>query len=536
MNQDQKEPKGEVINLAEDSALDPLDAGLEDSLLESLETHSDEEDFANSENPFAEDSFFAALDDEPAAAAERQTAPMDVLDDWDTALVDEPEPALDNPFSRDSGLSAEPAKPAVDELDAFDFERIPEFDPFAAEVAAEETQALSSRVDESSARDERPTLDFPDFPDLPDEQDLFADLSAPESPLRLETPTRSYVEEQVEHDFSALLSQHAADFSHDNNSSAPQIAPPAVETPPPLPATPDSTPVAASSGGKLSVMASVLALLGIGVGGAGFWQAHALNEELVALRKAQSQQPAPVSAPTEGLTPRIDLLEGRVENLMGAVESLQAEPPPAPPGSKPAVDLQPLSNRLDKLEVGMAQLVTKLQRLDDNHQTLAAKAETAASRQQRLEESQQTLAAKTEAAVNRVVSNANGKPAPTIPAQPSAPPAPAAAPPPAPAPVNKPSVAVPARTPVVTAPDPKPGNGPWVVNLVSVYSDDKADSEIKRLTQKGLPVEKSIARQNGKSWYRIQVSGFTSYQDAKIYLGKMQKDYGLHEAWISKNR
>jgi len=86
------------------------------------------------------------------------------------------------------------------------------------------------------------------------------------------------------------------------------------------------------------------------------------------------------------------------------------------------------------------------------------------------------------------------------------------------------------------APNPAPAapEGPWVLNLVSIYDQAAADQFASKARSAGIPVEQNQALVNGKQVWRLQVSGFASREAANHYGDTSKKKLGLKNVWIFK--
>jgi cell division septation protein DedD len=86
------------------------------------------------------------------------------------------------------------------------------------------------------------------------------------------------------------------------------------------------------------------------------------------------------------------------------------------------------------------------------------------------------------------------------------------------------------------APNPAPAapEGPWVLNLVSIYDQAAADQFANKARSAGIPVEQNQALVNGKQVWRLQVSGFASREAANHYGDTSKKKLGLKNVWIFK--
>ncbi len=85
-----------------------------------------------------------------------------------------------------------------------------------------------------------------------------------------------------------------------------------------------------------------------------------------------------------------------------------------------------------------------------------------------------------------------------------------------------------------TSASPAPSNGDWVVNVSSHAKEDLALRENARLQSLGLHSEINRARIRERTWYRIQIAGFASKDEAKAKLKDLQQHFGIKGAWIGK--
>ncbi|NOR73489.1 MAG: hypothetical protein GQ467_06440 [Mariprofundaceae bacterium] len=86
------------------------------------------------------------------------------------------------------------------------------------------------------------------------------------------------------------------------------------------------------------------------------------------------------------------------------------------------------------------------------------------------------------------------------------------------------------QTPIASA----PSKGDWVVNISSHAKEDLATKENARLQSLGLNSEIHTARVRERTWYRIQITGFASKDEAKAKLKDLQQHSGIKDAWIGK--
>lgn len=76
--------------------------------------------------------------------------------------------------------------------------------------------------------------------------------------------------------------------------------------------------------------------------------------------------------------------------------------------------------------------------------------------------------------------------------------------------------------------------GDWVVNLSSHVKESAAATEKARLVKIGLNAEVHSATIKNKVWYRVQIVGFTTKDEAKRQLRDIQQRSGINGAWVGK--
>lgn len=76
--------------------------------------------------------------------------------------------------------------------------------------------------------------------------------------------------------------------------------------------------------------------------------------------------------------------------------------------------------------------------------------------------------------------------------------------------------------------------GDWVVNLSSHVKESAAATEKARLVKMGLNAEVHSATIKNKVWYRVQIVGFTTKDEAKRQLRDIQQRSGINGAWVGK--
>ncbi len=76
--------------------------------------------------------------------------------------------------------------------------------------------------------------------------------------------------------------------------------------------------------------------------------------------------------------------------------------------------------------------------------------------------------------------------------------------------------------------------GDWVVNLSSHVKESAAAKEKARLVKIGLNAEVHSATIKDKVWYRVQIIGFATKDEAKKQLRDIQQRSGIKGAWVGK--
>ncbi|HKJ77144.1 MAG TPA: SPOR domain-containing protein [Gammaproteobacteria bacterium] len=76
--------------------------------------------------------------------------------------------------------------------------------------------------------------------------------------------------------------------------------------------------------------------------------------------------------------------------------------------------------------------------------------------------------------------------------------------------------------------------GAWSVNLASFKNEGAADQALGELRASGVTAEKQRVVADGRTWYRLRVTGFESKQAAEAYGRKVEADTGMTDTWVSK--
>lgn len=74
----------------------------------------------------------------------------------------------------------------------------------------------------------------------------------------------------------------------------------------------------------------------------------------------------------------------------------------------------------------------------------------------------------------------------------------------------------------------------WVINLLTVASSKTAQEELARLRNLGIRADKQAIQKDGRTLYRLRVTGFDSYEGAKAYIDTVEKQTGFSSAWVAR--
>jgi hypothetical protein len=77
-------------------------------------------------------------------------------------------------------------------------------------------------------------------------------------------------------------------------------------------------------------------------------------------------------------------------------------------------------------------------------------------------------------------------------------------------------------------------NAPWVINLVSTSSKVDADRLAKKALSKSIQTEQQQITVKGTQYWRVQITGFSTADDARAYADTAKEQLGLKDAWVMK--
>ncbi len=77
-------------------------------------------------------------------------------------------------------------------------------------------------------------------------------------------------------------------------------------------------------------------------------------------------------------------------------------------------------------------------------------------------------------------------------------------------------------------------NGPWLINLVSLYDKAAADRFVATAKSKGVRVTENRVTVKGREVWRLQIGGFATQQEARAYGATASEKLGLKDVWVFK--
>jgi len=83
---------------------------------------------------------------------------------------------------------------------------------------------------------------------------------------------------------------------------------------------------------------------------------------------------------------------------------------------------------------------------------------------------------------------------------------------------------------------PKPSSGNWIINLASVSNSKAADQEVARLGKMDIKAEVSRFESKGKVWYRIQIPGYASHDEAINARPALEEKLGISDTWVGHRK
>jgi predicted component of type VI protein secretion system len=84
------------------------------------------------------------------------------------------------------------------------------------------------------------------------------------------------------------------------------------------------------------------------------------------------------------------------------------------------------------------------------------------------------------------------------------------------------------------SPPHQTGTGNWVINIASYASESIAARKQADFESKGVTAEQSVASVNGKTIYRVRITGFDTRKAATVRAKSVRQQLGLKETWITR--
>ncbi|MGB7932135.1 MAG: SPOR domain-containing protein [Gammaproteobacteria bacterium] len=84
------------------------------------------------------------------------------------------------------------------------------------------------------------------------------------------------------------------------------------------------------------------------------------------------------------------------------------------------------------------------------------------------------------------------------------------------------------------SPPRQTGTGDWVINLASYANESIAARKLADFERKGVTAEQSVASVNGKTIYRVRITGFDTRKAATVRAKSIRQQLGLNETWITR--
>ena len=100
-------------------------------------------------------------------------------------------------------------------------------------------------------------------------------------------------------------------------------------------------------------------------------------------------------------------------------------------------------------------------------------------------------------------------------------------------PVSAVSEPVADKKPVISEPE---DGGPWVINLISSRKQAYVTRYAARAQAKGISTEIINAEVKGREYWRLQVTGFKTMDEAKYFSEPIKEELGIKDVWIFKRK
>ena len=77
-------------------------------------------------------------------------------------------------------------------------------------------------------------------------------------------------------------------------------------------------------------------------------------------------------------------------------------------------------------------------------------------------------------------------------------------------------------------------DGPWAINLVSSLSKADAERLAEKARSRDIQTQQQQVTVKGKQYWRVQITGFSTMEEARTYVDTAKEKLGLKEVWIMK--
>lgn len=88
----------------------------------------------------------------------------------------------------------------------------------------------------------------------------------------------------------------------------------------------------------------------------------------------------------------------------------------------------------------------------------------------------------------------------------------------------------------IQLPRSKSNPGSWAINLASLRQKADAERFLAKAGSKGVVAEINQGTVDGKTYWRVQVTGFSSAEEAKAKAGDVRGRLGLKDVWIMRRQ
>ncbi|MGB5259536.1 MAG: SPOR domain-containing protein, partial [Gammaproteobacteria bacterium] len=76
--------------------------------------------------------------------------------------------------------------------------------------------------------------------------------------------------------------------------------------------------------------------------------------------------------------------------------------------------------------------------------------------------------------------------------------------------------------------------GKWIINLASLSSKADADHFAEKAQSRDIETKQQQVTVKGKQYWRVQIAGFSTAVEAKVYAVTAKERLGLKDVWIMR--